>query len=389
MFVPSHITGFFSIVDNNNILKKGSIGAGILIDKGVKTTITIDNNINNNIINTINNKKISNLNLNIDIEVNNSKTHSNNYIITKTIEKIFDVVINNIININNNGNEVSNVDNNINTNFNFNSKSNFNSDNDLGSLNSDGDISNKENSYNIKISQEIQVPVGCGFGSSASSVLGVSIGIARLFNISDLVASQIAHEVEVELGTGLGDIIAETSKGLVLRKTPGAPGIGEVESINDNLINDKLIAGSINSIYFVSKSIGEIETKSIIENNEHKKIINEIGEKYYNKFKSNPNLANFFKYSRKFAEETGLININMINNDNNINNYNTPHTNTTTTLNLQEIINTLDKDKLGLGSAMAMLGKTGFTLTKSPEKYDDSYLKAKIDLNGIVIDIKK
>ena len=38
-FVPAHITGFFSIENNTDPLKNGSLGAGFLLDRGVKTTI--------------------------------------------------------------------------------------------------------------------------------------------------------------------------------------------------------------------------------------------------------------------------------------------------------------------------------------------------------------
>ena len=36
VFVPSHITGFFSIYEKSNKLLKGSLGCGVLLDKGVK-----------------------------------------------------------------------------------------------------------------------------------------------------------------------------------------------------------------------------------------------------------------------------------------------------------------------------------------------------------------
>ena len=39
LFIPSHITGFFSIENNPDPLKNGSCGAGFLLDRGVKTTI--------------------------------------------------------------------------------------------------------------------------------------------------------------------------------------------------------------------------------------------------------------------------------------------------------------------------------------------------------------
>lgn len=41
IFVPSHITGFFQIIDNPDPLKKGSRGAGVVMDKGVITRIKI------------------------------------------------------------------------------------------------------------------------------------------------------------------------------------------------------------------------------------------------------------------------------------------------------------------------------------------------------------
>ena len=48
VFVPSHITGFFSIFDNENPLIKGSLGAGVLLDKGVVTRISKSSRENEN-----------------------------------------------------------------------------------------------------------------------------------------------------------------------------------------------------------------------------------------------------------------------------------------------------------------------------------------------------
>ena len=73
--------------------------------------------------------------------------------------------------------------------------------------------------YPVKIKQDIQLPVGCGFGTSACQALGVSIGLCDDF----LKAGQIAHLAEVNLGSGLGDVIAQTGKGMVLRTKPGDP----------------------------------------------------------------------------------------------------------------------------------------------------------------------
>ena len=45
-FAPAHITGFFQIHDHSEPLKKGSTGCGVVLDKGVHTTVTIGNHIN-------------------------------------------------------------------------------------------------------------------------------------------------------------------------------------------------------------------------------------------------------------------------------------------------------------------------------------------------------
>ena len=39
VFVPGHITGFFTIEDHEVSLKNGSCGAGFLLSKGVRTTV--------------------------------------------------------------------------------------------------------------------------------------------------------------------------------------------------------------------------------------------------------------------------------------------------------------------------------------------------------------
>ena len=40
VFVPGHITGFFTIENHEVSLKNGSLGVGFLLSKGVRTTIT-------------------------------------------------------------------------------------------------------------------------------------------------------------------------------------------------------------------------------------------------------------------------------------------------------------------------------------------------------------
>jgi len=286
VFVPSHITGFFSIANNRNPLKKGSCGAGVLLDKGVLTRI-----------------KSSRKEKNVEIKINGKKDIENEIIAIKTLEII---------------------------------KKDFKIEEGL------------------KINQKIEVPIGSGFGTSASSALGVAIAFFKSQNIDISMdsASQYAHRAEIELGSGLGDVLGQTSKGIVIRKKPGAPGIGKVESINSE--------NELSNIYVISKTLGKIDTKSIIGNPNYQKKINEIGFEIQKKFIAKPNIENFLKYSLEFAKKTELINENVL-----------------------EMVNEMSKSTLG--ASMAMLGNTAFAFSNDPNLDIEGSLISKIDNTGIKI----
>lgn len=212
--------------------------------------------------------------------------------------------------------------------------------------------------HGLKINQKIEVPIGSGFGSSASSALSVSIAISNVLNFkNDLIKSgQIAHIAEINLGSGLGDVIAETSKGLVFRIKPGAPGYGMTKRI---AIPDELYVGC--------KTFSGIETSDIIENNSYKNKINSIGKELLNKFKKEENISNFLKYSLEFSKKTKLISPEVLN-----------------------TVEAINKNKNILGSSMAMLGNTVFTFSKEKEIIENLEIDGlkiyKIEREGIRID---
>ena len=331
VFVPSHITGFFSIFDNENPLLKGSLGAGVLLDKGVITEI--DKNADES----------------FSIMINGKKDEYNEVIILKTIEFM---------------------------------ENELNKDKIQFSL--DG----------ILINQTIQVPIGCGFGSSAASAIGTAICINEYFNLGLSIeeCGKYAHLAEVSLGTGLGDVIAELSKGIVLRTKVGAPGFGEVKSI---VPQEKTGFGVFEPLksdfYVITKTLGEISTASIIEDPKHKKLITqvglEIGEEFNekddgivigSKFKNKFNVAvdnefneeetikKFMNASLSFAKRTHLINDELL-----------------------KIVHQLHGKVLG--SSMAMLGNTVFALANENQKlkleaeYYNEFDFYKLETGGIRI----
>ncbi|WP_405269436.1 pantoate kinase [Methanobrevibacter sp.] len=257
VFVPGHITGFFNIEDHKVSLKKGSCGAGFLLSKGVKTTISPADE------------------LTIDVNQGDSTV----------IDEVLSIL-------------------DIETDF--------------------------------KITQDIQLPIGAGFGTSAASAFSLTLALNEFLDLgySKELCGQVAHMAEVNLGAGLGDVTAQTGHGLVFRTQPGAPGIGEIESFDYD-------------VHIAWKTFGGIETSTIIQDQHHKKVISDSGIKYWQCFKESPGLENFLDFSNKFAHETGLMSGEV--------------------KELVDYFNSLDDI---LGSSMAMLGNTAFAFA-----YDEDAFK--------------
>lgn len=257
VFVPGHITGFFTIENHEIKLKNGSCGAGFLLSKGVKTTVSPSDKL--------------------IIDVNQGDT--------TVIDEVLSIL---------------------------------------------------EIDTNFKITQDIQLPIGAGFGTSAASALSLTLALNEFLNLgySDELCGQIAHMAEVDLGGGLGDVIAQTGKGLVLRTKPGAPGIGEIKSFNEN-------------VFIGWKTFGGIETSSVIRDSHQKEVITSAGGKYLGLFEDDPSVENFLDFSLKFSQDIGLMSDEVKN-----------------------LIDYFNSSSDILGSSMAMLGNTVFVFA-----YDEDVLK--------------
>ncbi len=282
IFVPSHLTGFFQIVEHKNPLLKGSRGAGVVIDRGVLTTI-----------------KTSSKDHKLEIKIKGLKKHFQEDITKKTVDLIKKW-------------------------FPFTS--------------------------GLKIQHQIGVPLGCGFGSSAALALGTSLGLSRVLDLPLTFnqAAGIAHQAEIELGSGLGDLIAETSGGIVMRIKEGSPEFGKL---------DKIIAPPL---YVICKVLGPLDTSSIIHNSRHKQNINHWGKLMLQQLLKKPNAEKFMALSLDFAQKTSLMNSEI-----------------------KDIVEVLNEETLG--SSMAMLGNTAFALSNTPDTSIEDSIIGKIDFNGIKV----
>ena len=267
VFVPGHITGFFTIENHEAKLKNGSCGAGFLLSQGVRTTICESDEF--------------------EIDVNQGDS----------------TVIDEVIRI-------------------------------------------LEISPDFKVTQDIQLPIGAGFGTSAASALSLALSINKFLDLgySFELCGQIAHMAEVNLGGGLGDVIAQTGHGLVLRTQPGAPGVGKIESFD----LDATVAW---------KTFGEIDTASVIQNPHHKQVISDVGLKYLEFFEEKPSLRNFLDFSNRFSLETGLMSGEV-----------------------KELVDYFNSCDDILGSSMAMLGNTAFAFASDESTFED------LGIEGLHID---
>lgn len=204
-------------------------------------------------------------------------------------------------------------------------------------------------SYDIFINHELNLPIGAGFGTSASFALGISNTLPYLLgiNISFKKAGEIAHLAEISQSSGLGDVISEMYGGCVLRLKEGSP---------VNAIIDKI--QMTEPTYAVIKSIGLLETSEIIEDPHHKMMINRSGSNLLSRIIKNPSIENFIKLSYEFSVNSQLI---------------SPQ--------LQEVIDEIDEKTMG--ASMAMLGNTAFGLTYDPKIKIKNAQVIKINTNGI------
>ena len=204
----------------------------------------------------------------------------------------------------------------------------------------------------IDVTHEIDVPVGYGFGCSAAVALSLAIALndALKSKLSKIEVAQIAHDVEIECKTGLGDVLASYHGGFEIRDKPGAPGIGHVQKINLNKITIIMICFSpISTSKFIKERLSQI---------------NGLGGKMVNELLESKNYEHFQEMSLEFAKYVNVM---------------TPR--------MQKVVNELSNNNIKCG--IALFGETIFSMIpkenegnvlKILEKFSDGIIiKSKLD----------
>ena len=184
----------------------------------------------------------------------------------------------------------------------------------------------------IDVTHDIDVPVGYGFGCSAAVALSLSIALNDALDckLTKIQVAQIAHNIEIECRTGLGDVLASYHGGFEIRVKPGAPGIGQVKKINLSEKRDVIII-----------CFNPISTKKFLK--EKISSINGLGGKMVKKLIESNDTEEFQDMSVKFAKYVNVV---------------TPKMN--------QVINLLHKN--GIKCGVALFGETVFSLVTKDEK---------------------
>jgi len=146
----------------------------------------------------------------------------------------------------------------------------------------------------ITIKTNLQLPIGQGFGMSGAGSLSATTALANLLKLPKEQAIKTSHFAEVQLFTGLGDVIASSFGGIEIRREAGLPPWGMIEHIPGKYEMVLCIVGE------------KIDSKNILSN---PNIINEIssyGRYCTKKIIEKPSVENLFSLSQMFTNKTGL-----------------------------------------------------------------------------------
>jgi pantoate kinase len=140
------------------------------------------------------------------------------------------------------------------------------------------------------ITTECLLPIGAGFGLSAAALLATLTAVNRLYDLGmdQEEIAQHAHRAEVEHRTGLGDVAACQGGGRVTRYGAGIH--GRIERIFD----------MPQPVYAVS--FGPVYTPSVLSSPEQMERVSSAFPE-----PTPGNVMDFFRLSRGFAEQSGLM----------------------------------------------------------------------------------
>jgi len=153
----------------------------------------------------------------------------------------------------------------------------------------------------VVVRTEIELPLGQGFGMSSACAISATYALASIMGVSTTEAMKASHFAEVQLRTGLGDVMASCFGGIEIRKEPGLPPWGIIEHIPGGFDLVLCVIGS------------KLDTKKVLSDPSKANSIVEYGKFCTKKILKNPCVENLFLLSQTFTEKTSLADKQVLN----------------------------------------------------------------------------
>jgi pantoate kinase len=144
----------------------------------------------------------------------------------------------------------------------------------------------------LDIRHETQVPIGFGLGMSSAGALSLSLALNELFGLGlkRPACVKIAHDADVECGTGLSGVDAAAIGGILARR-----------SVKDGPVALPFVEKEIEIAFF-----SPMKNSGIINSENWKQKVNEAGEDSLAMLFAEKSWEGFVAASRHFTAESGL-----------------------------------------------------------------------------------
>ncbi|WP_457614283.1 GHMP family kinase ATP-binding protein [Methanopyrus sp.] len=192
----------------------------------------------------------------------------------------------------------------------------------------------------LSVRYEFSVPPGCGLGTSAASTLGtLAAGAAEMgFEVSPEWIARRAYEIELELGTGIGDVVTIWYGGAILRVGSGYPDEVPVRRIP--------VEPGLRVLIYEPQPI---ETREALDGLSG----TEVAFRYLKELERHPDLELALRRSLEFAERLGFS---------------------------EEIELARELSRKHLGASIAMLSRTVFAVSREHDPLADVELPVSYSL---------
>lgn len=152
----------------------------------------------------------------------------------------------------------------------------------------------KSRGLDANVDIRLDLPIGQGFGMSSAGTLASAFAVKAALPEIDVDPLMCTHLAEVSVKTGMGDAVAQSMGGMVVRERQGLPPAG--------------LAKSFKGCGVVVGMVGEpISTSEMLSNPEILERTRSLTYGLLPILSRRPDMETFMNISRRFSEEAGLI----------------------------------------------------------------------------------